>query len=128
MSDIVEISVLLMRKYAEFTKRLTPEQLHGVANGELKLTLEGAARKGGTKAAPNFAEISERLDQIATREAATTYLDGLKLTGDQLKQLAKAVGASLAGVSKVGQFRDRIVEYTVGYRLNSSTLGKGGWS
>ncbi|WP_020519485.1 hypothetical protein [Catelliglobosispora koreensis] len=45
----------------------------------------------------------------------------------QLKQLAKDLGASITGASTKVQIKDRIVECTVGFRLNSQIIRSGSW-
>ena len=127
MSDVVEVSVALLRRFADFTKKLTPEQLAALAAGELKFGLLETAKP--VKAAPvDPAGALSRLESMDSRAEAAAYLDGLKLTVAQLRQLAGALGASLAGVAKKDQVRDRIVEHTVGFRLNSRTIRTGDWN
>lgn len=89
-----------------------------------------AAPKPSRAAKPPFApsEVSARLGQLATREEAKAYLDGLKLNGAQMKELAKETGTSLTGVSRKDQFADRIIEHTVGFRQNSRNIRKGAWT
>jgi hypothetical protein len=130
MSDIVDVSVALLRRFADFTKRLTPEQLAGVANGELKFGLLESPVRGtkATKPAVNVDEIATALSGITSRSAAADYLDGLGLNVLGLKEVARGLGASLSGVTRKDAIRDRIVEHTVGFRLNANTIRGGSWS
>ena len=68
------------------------------------------------------------LAAIGSHDAAVALLDGLKLTAPGMKQLAQALGASIAGASTKSAVRDRIIEHTVGFRLNSQTIRAGSWS
>jgi len=130
MSDIVDVSVALLRKFAEFTKKLTPEQLAGVASGELKFGLLDGPPKSlkPSKAVVNVDQLAVVLSAMTSRTAAADHIDGLGLTAPALKETAKALGASTTGVTKKDAIRDRIVEHTVGFRLDSSTIRDGSWS
>jgi hypothetical protein len=130
MSDIVDVSVALLRRYAEFTKRLTPEQLASVASGELKFGLLDRPGKTAKPAKPtlNIDQIAATLNVATSRSAAVDYLDGLGLTAPELKEAAKALGASITGATRKDAIRDRIVEHTVGFRLNTNTIRDGSWS
>jgi hypothetical protein len=130
-----ELEAGLSRKWAEFTKKLTPEQLADVAIGQLKFGLLGAApkpsRQTPSKKAPvevDIPTLSAELERMTSREVAAAHLDGLGVTATRLKEIAKALGVSLTGVSGKDAVRDRIVEHKVGYRLNSQTIRHGSWS
>jgi hypothetical protein len=130
MSDIVDISVALLRKFAEFTKKLTPDQLAAVASGELRFgLLDGPLRKTPpSKPMVNIEQLAATLSTMTSRAAASDHIDGLGLTVPMLKETAKALGVSIIGVTKKDAIRDRIVEHTVGFRLNSNTIQDGSWS
>jgi hypothetical protein len=130
VDDVVDLSVALLRRFAEFTKKLTPEQLAGVASGELKFGLLDAPTRNVPVRKPKpdplggdaADSIRTDLHALNSRKAAADYVDGLRLSADGLRALARSLGASLSGVSKKDEFRDRIVEHTVGYRLNSGAF------
>ena len=128
MTTPVDLSVGLLRRFAEFTKKLTPEQLEGVVAGTVKFGL--LEPKAPRAAAPTLdAEyIAATLGEMNSRDAAAGLLDGMKLNVAAMKQLAQALGAPLAGATKKDDIRDRIVEHTVGFRLNSQTIRHGSWS
>lgn len=127
MSDTVEVSVPLLRRFADFTKKLTAEQLAAVANGELKLGLLNPPAKSA-KVAVSVDRLAAELAAMTSRSAAAEHIDSLKLTLPALKDTAKALGASIAGASTKVAVRDRIVEHTVGFRLNSATIRDGSWA
>lgn len=127
MSDVVEVSTALLKRYMEFTRKLTPEQLTAIASGELKFSLESTKKAGGPSAAVDAAVVSADLAGIGSREEAVQYLDALKLSADGQKQLAKDLGVSIVGASSKAKVRDRIVEHSVGYRLNSESIRSGSW-
>lgn len=128
MSDVVEVSVALLRRFADFTKKLTPEQLGALAAGELKFDLVDVKKPTKQKAQIDPSAVSAHLQTISSRDEAARYIDELKLTVPQQKQLAGALGVSLTGAMRKDQVRDRIVEHTVGYRLNSQTIRTGAWT
>jgi len=129
MSDVVELSVALLRKYADFTKKLTPEQLAAVASGDLKFGLLDAQKRTTPSTPPvDIDQLKAQLSAVPSREAAAKYIEGLKLTAQGLKDTARALGVSITGVTTKPTIRDRIVEHMVGFRLNSSTLRGGTWS
>lgn len=128
MSDVVEVSVALLRRFADFTKKLTPEQLGALAAGELKFDLVEARKPAKQQTHVDPSAVSAHLQTVSSREEAARYIDGLKLTVAQQKQLAGALGVSLTGAARKDQVRDRIVEHTVGYRLNSQTIRTGAWT
>jgi hypothetical protein len=129
----VELSVGLLRRFAEFTKKLSPEELEGIVAGTVKFgLLEPRSSRAGSssKAARSVADkeqIIARLAELSSRSAATEYLDSLKLTVEGMKDLAQAVGAPLAGASRKNDIRDRIIEHTVGFRSNQETIRHGSW-
>lgn len=126
MSDVVEISVALLRRYAEFTKKLTPEQLNGIVSGELKFALEGGKKQAVMSV--DAGAIETQLSRLDSREEAAAYIDSLRLTVPKLKAVARDLAVSLAGASVKEQIRDRIVEHTVGFRLNSRAIREGDWN
>ena len=109
---------------------LTPEQLAAVASGELKFGLLDVPPKSTKPSKPvvNVDQLAVELSAMTSRTVAADYIDGLGLTVTALKETAKALGASITGVTKKDAIRDRIVEHTVGFRLNSNTIRHGSWS
>jgi hypothetical protein len=128
MTTTVELSVGLLRRFADFTKKLSPEQLAAVVSGELKFGLLDQAGKKKSALPVDAAQLSAELAAMPSREAAAARLDGLNLSAPMMKDLAKAMGASISGVTRKDAFRDRIVEHTLGFRLNSQTIRSGSWS
>jgi hypothetical protein len=128
MSDIVEVSTALLKRYMEFTRKLTPEELAAISAGELRFALVPIKKTGGSIAGADAAVVSADLANMSSRENAASYVDGLKLTVPQLKQLAKDLGVSITGAGTKPLVRDRIVEHCVGHRLNSQTIRGGTWS
>jgi hypothetical protein len=128
MTTSVELSVGLLRRFAEFTKKLSPEELEALVAGELKFGLLVPPTPKVVKQPVEADKLAAELGSMTSREEATAHIDRLKLTSDQLKKLAKEIGASVAGITRKDGFRDRIVEHTLGYRLNSQTIRHGSWS
>jgi hypothetical protein len=127
VSTSVELSTGLLRKFAEFTRRLTPEQLEAIVEGTMKFGLLEPPVPKPPKVTIDATQVASELASMTSRDAASSYLDDLKLTVTQLRQLAKALGAPVAGAAAKIAVRDRIVEHTVGFRLNSQTIRGGTW-
>lgn len=66
--------------------------------------------------------IKVRLQEIATREEAITYINGLNMTVPKLKQLAKELNVYVKSNDKKDIIVSRIVEGIVGSRLRSEAL------
>ncbi len=128
MKTSVDLSVGLLRKFADFTKKLSPEQLEAVVAGTLKFVIIEASAPKASGLTVDVEQLSAELGGMTSRDAAVQRLEDLKLTAQLMKELAKALGAPIAGVRKRDAIRDRIVEHTVGFRLNSETIRHGSWS
>lgn len=79
-----------------------------------------AGRVGGVRQTQSVADAAEALQSVGTREAAHAALEGM--TVDELKQVAKRLNRTTAGLTRKDQIRERLVESTVGSRLNSDVL------
>lgn len=114
---------------------------HYLASGDLPMSTPPRARKAAStspavarvakaKAAKAPAEapgaVPARLDAANTREDAHAALAGLKVA--ELREVARATGTSLVGASRAADMRTRIVEHTVGFRLNSQAIRGGSWA
>jgi hypothetical protein len=75
MNDIVGLSSALMRSFAEFTATLTPQQLEGLASGELRLAVRtGPGADASARALPGHQRGDEAM---GSHETGTAYLHGL---------------------------------------------------
>jgi hypothetical protein len=68
--------------------------------------------------------------KLARSAKAWTYFNSVPISSFYLeKRTARmAAGCFATGVTKKDEFRDRIVEHLLGFRLNSQTIRRGSWS
>ncbi|WP_432829788.1 hypothetical protein [Dactylosporangium sp. CA-092794] len=128
MSDPADLAYEVLQRVAAFVKALPADQLADLASGAAKLEL---VPKGGrpAKAAPAALsrpvdEIQDTLRQLGTRPAAEQYLNDLRLTLPQLRELAKALGVAVPGRATKTAAVTAIVEAFVGRRLDSLALSR----
>ena len=129
MTDPAELAHEVLRRVAEFVRRLPADQLADLARGEAKLEL---VPKGGRRTAaaadalPRPAEeILSTLTGIGERAGARRYLEvDLKLTVPKLKRLAAEFGITVSGTKP--KVLDGIVEWAVGRRIDSDVISRVG--
>jgi hypothetical protein len=128
MTDPAELAHEVLLRVAAFVKTLPPDQLSDLATGAAKLEL---VPKGGRTARPPAAaaalsrpvtEIESMLAQLETRQAAIQYVNDLKLTVPQTRELAKALGITVPAKSTKAALVTAIVDAKVGRRLDSLAL------
>ncbi|WP_432977845.1 hypothetical protein [Dactylosporangium sp. CA-233914] len=133
MTDPADLAHEVLLRVAAFVKALSADQLADLASGAAKLEL---VPKGGRPArAPRAAaapaalprpvsEIETMLAELSTRQAATQYLNDLKLTVAQLKELAKVLGVAAPAKATKAALTTTIVDATTGRRLDSLALSR----
>jgi len=132
MSD-AKLSLAILQRVSEFLADLPAEHLEDLAAGRARLTFvpDGASaprvpssspRRPASKPAepaPEVNEIRDRLAQMQSRDEGRTYLGGFKVK-PELTSLAKLLGVGTSGPKPA--LIDRIVERTIGARLNSAAI------
>ncbi|WP_426506790.1 hypothetical protein ACPPVO_52260 [Dactylosporangium sp. McL0621] len=128
MTDPADLAHEVLLRVAAFVKTLPADQLADLASGAAKLEL---VPKGGRPARPPAAapalsrpvsEIESMLSQLETRQAAIQYVNDLKLTVPQTKELAKVLGVAAPAKSTKAALVTAIVDAKVGRRLDSLAL------
>ncbi|WP_433609623.1 hypothetical protein ACQP2P_38835 [Dactylosporangium sp. CA-139114] len=129
MTDPADLAHEVLLRVAAFVKTLPADQLADLASGAAKLELvpKGGRPVKAVKAAPAalsrpVSEIESMLRELETRQAATQYLNDLKLTVPQIKELAKVLGVAAPAKSTKPTLITAIVDATVGRRLDSLAL------
>ncbi|MFI5911537.1 hypothetical protein [Dactylosporangium sp. NPDC051541] len=133
MTDPADLAHLVLVRVAAFVKTLPPDQLADLAAGEAKLELvpkggrvartpRPATRAAAPALSRPVSEIQDMLSQLETRQAATQYLNDLKLTVPQIKELAKTLGVAAPAKSTKAALTTAIVDATVGRRADSLAL------
>lgn len=129
MTDPADLAHEVLLRVAAFVKTLPADQLADLASGAAKLEL---VPKGGRPARPAKAaapalsrpvsEIEAMLAELGTRQAATQYLNDLKLTVAQLRELAKVLNVAAPARATKAAVTTAIVDATTGRRLDSAAL------
>ncbi|MER7279784.1 hypothetical protein ABT369_35630 [Dactylosporangium sp. NPDC000244] len=130
MTDPADLAHEVLLRVAAFVKTLPADQLEDLASGAAKLELvpKGGRPAKAVKAAPAAAlsrpvsEIESMLGELETRQAAIQYVNDLKLTVPQIKELAKVLGVAAPAKSTKPTLITAIVDATVGRRLDSLAL------
>lgn len=118
-------------RVAEFLRKLRPDQLESLAAGTARLEIAGRSSRPAKRSATTPAglpkpaeEIGGALADFAERAPATAYLDGMNLTGTQLRALAAALGIAVPSKATKAQTRDTIVQWTVGRRADTRVISR----
>jgi hypothetical protein len=109
--------ILVPGHVADFVKRLPADQVSELSTGS------AAARTPRTpKVAMDSAQVAADLARIDDRAAATQYLGDLKLTAEQLKQLARDLDIPVASKARKDEYIATMVGLLVGRRLEHDAL------
>jgi len=134
MTDPADLAHEVLLRVAAFVKTLPADQLSDLASGAAKLEL---VPKGGRPARPArparsaapapamsrpVSEIESMLSQLETRQAAVQYVNDLKLTVPQLRELAKVMNVAAPSRATKPSLTNAIVDATTGRRLDSLAL------
>ena len=131
MTDPADLAHEVLLRVAAFVKTLPADQLADLASGAAKLEL---VPKGGRPARPAAApkaapalsrpvsEIEAMLAELGTRQAAIQYLNDLRLTVAQLRELAKVLNVAAPAKATKAAVTAAIVDATTGRRLDSAAL------
>ncbi|GAA4250863.1 hypothetical protein [Dactylosporangium darangshiense] len=128
MTDPADLAHEVLLRVAAFVKTLPADQLADLASGAAKLELvpKGGRQVRPAKAAPALSrpvsEIESMLSELTTRQAATQYLNDLKLTVPQTRELAKALNVAVPSRATKPAITTAIVDATTGRRLDSAAL------
>ncbi|HTJ39232.1 MAG TPA: hypothetical protein VL738_38895 [Dactylosporangium sp.] len=128
MTDPADLAHEVLLRVAAFVKTLPADQLADLASGAAKLELvpKGGRPARPAKAAPALSrpvgEIESMLSELTTRQAATQYLNDLKLTVPQTRELAKALNVAVPSKATKVAITTAIVDATTGRRLDSAAL------
>jgi len=72
--------------------------------------------------------VAEHLKNATSREEGQTIIAQTKYTVKQLKLLAKHLGLSLSSNMKKADLIDKIIEGTIGYRIDSAIIQNHKWN
>jgi hypothetical protein len=127
----VDLTHGLLLQIAVFLRTLPAEQLTDLMTGEARLAIVPKGGRvttlsnAGRHRAPvpvNSTEIAEDLRKISDRAAATAYLNDLKLTAEQLKQLCKDLNVPMKSSARKADYVPAIVGLLVGRRIDADAI------
>jgi hypothetical protein len=123
----------LLVHLADLLRKLPPDQIAELYAGTARLEVVPKAGRPtrAIRAAKAPAELGISVEQVNTdlakiddRTAATRYVEDLGLLADQLRELAKQLGASVASKATKPVTVAAIVQRTVGRRLDSDAVSR----
>jgi hypothetical protein len=122
----------ILLRVAEFLKKLPEEQYEALASGEARLEVipKGARVTGGAAKKPSapvslpvaVETVAKDLAAIGDRDAATTYLNDIKLARPQLVLLAETFGLTVPSKMNMAKIVAMIVDLKVGHRLVTDAI------
>lgn len=134
MSD-AKLSLAILQRISEFLADLAEEHLAEIADGKARLTFipvgateprqpitkKAATARAGRAAAPtvDMSEARDALAKMDSREEGRAFLKSFRVK-PELQSLAASLGLGVSGTKDT--LTDRIVERTIGNRLNSAAI------
>lgn len=124
MSDPISVPLEVLKQVSALLKRLTPQQIEGLADGSLRLAVEPTAKRRASVSPeiPDPEKIRADLSSMNSSEQGQNYIEALGLTRERLRHLASALDLHVPRSDTAEKMKDRIVEATIGYRLRSEAI------
>ncbi|WP_159052645.1 hypothetical protein [Streptomyces bungoensis] len=127
MDSSIAVPLEVLKQVAALLRRLTPEEIEKLANGQAKLVCEplakrASAKKSAVRELPHVEEIKAALTGMDSREAGYSYLGELGLNKEELRRLASNLDLPMPRSDTADRVKDRIIEATIGYRLRSEAI------
>jgi hypothetical protein len=124
MSDPINVPLEVLKQVSALLKRLTPQQIEGLADGSLRLTCEPVSKRRASVSPeiPDPEKIRADLSSMNSSEQGHDYIEALALTRERLRHLASALDLHVPRSDTAEKMKDRIVEATIGYRLRSEAI------
>lgn len=126
MIDNQAFTVAVLRHVTSVVSRLKAEQIEQLVEGRAELAFlpPGASI---VFPGPDPHKVQAQLAAVHTREAAAEYVAGLKLKKPELVALAKQLGVAVASKDTVAVLQRKIIENTVGARVDASAIRDPSW-
>ncbi|GAA1775224.1 hypothetical protein [Luedemannella helvata] len=132
----IDLTQRVLVMVGDFLRKLPPAQVADLVTGEARLAVlpkgarvsgpsAAAARRTPATAKPapaSATQISAELAKIDDRAAATRYLNDLKLTVPQYKQVCAELDIPVASSAKRDVVINKMVELLVGRRLDADAM------
>jgi hypothetical protein len=123
----------LLRRLAETVERSTPTELAALLEGDAEIALNRVKpRRGSQRAHSNgtsgpdrdLAAIVSELRELTSRVGGLNLLDRSDLSKKDLEDLARLMDLPVLREDSSERLRQRIVEQSIGARLNSQAIRK----
>jgi hypothetical protein len=117
----------LLRLVAGFLERLTDVEVRALLEGKASLHVESVPPFAHTRSKSKVRSadptaIADALRQSRTREEATAVLTQEGVSRVVLEKLARRMDLPVLRSDSVDRLRQRIVESTIGFRINSEAI------
>lgn len=116
----------ILERFAKKVKNFSDEEIANLEKGNFDICLRVSSKK--TEHAPelkksfDLKEVKSKLEKSTSREDSSSFLLSLDLTVVELGKLAKELDIPFRKGENKEQVVERIVEKTVGFRLNSEAV------
>jgi hypothetical protein len=131
VDDPLEITQVVLSRLAELLRALPADQIAELYAGTATLAVvpkagrSPARRTGSVKGLPVTPEhVEAELRAMGDRAAAIRYIEELRLTVPQLRELAEQLRISVATDARKNAVIADIVQWTVGRRLDSEAISR----
>ena len=126
MADNYESVAAVLRIVGDGLRKLKPDQIEQLASGKASFVFcpPGASL---VTVGPDATEVRTRLVAAGTRQAASAYLEGLKLRKPELVSLARQLDIALGSKDRVEDIKRKIVHGTAGTREEAAAITGGSW-
>lgn len=123
----------LLSALSDLVRRSSADELEALARGEASLTIVRSKKEAGgqrlqsqdsasSKEKLSTTELISELSRLNSRSAGERYLNEAKLTKNELTALARVLDLPIRKEDKADHLRQRIVDVTIGARLNSLAI------
>lgn len=116
----------ILEHFAKKVKNFSEEEIANLEKGNFDICLKANSKKGEnaqeSKKSFELKEIKSKLENSTSREESSSILLGLDLTVVELGKIAKELDIPFRKGEKKEQLVERIVEKTVGFKLNSEAV------
>ncbi len=117
----------LLRMIADFVGRLTDSEIDALLARTVHLSLSGdippSKRRARSKERPrDTAPLIAALREARTRDEAESVLEREEISKSMLERVARELDLPVLRSDSVDRLRQKIVEASVGYRINSEAI------
>jgi hypothetical protein len=122
-----DIFISMLKKFTQFINKLSEEDINDLTTGKKSLCIKLVEKKQASDSKSDFIDLKdteEQLLKINSRDQAEELLKNLKKT--ELQRIAKNLDIAIQKNENLTRLREKIIEFTVGYKLRSEAIQSGG--